>query len=45
MVFIPLMDFLSIWHFKLIGLSGPRAVGERVKVRRILRFFAKGKGL
>jgi hypothetical protein len=24
-------DFLSIWHLKLIGLIGPRAVGERVK--------------
>ncbi len=31
MAFIPLKDFLSIWHFKLIGLIGPRAVGERVK--------------
>jgi hypothetical protein len=31
MDFIPLEDFLSIWHFKLIGLIGPRAVGERVK--------------
>jgi hypothetical protein len=31
MVFIPLKNFLSIRHFKLIGLIGPRAVGERVK--------------
>ncbi len=31
MVFISLRDFLSIWHFKLIGLIGPRAVSERVK--------------
>ena len=30
MAFIPLKDFLSIWHFKLIGLIGPRAVSERV---------------
>jgi hypothetical protein len=26
--FIPLKNFLSIWHFKLIGLIGPRAVSE-----------------
>jgi hypothetical protein len=32
MAFIPLKDFLSIWHFKLIGLIGPRAMGERVKL-------------
>jgi hypothetical protein len=32
MAFIPLKDFLSIWHFKLIGLIGPRAVSERVKI-------------
>jgi hypothetical protein len=31
MAFIPLKDFLSIWHFKLIGLIGPRAMSERVK--------------
>ncbi len=31
MAFIPLKNFLSIRHFKLIGLIGPRAVGERVK--------------
>jgi hypothetical protein len=31
MAFVPLKDFLSIWHFKLIGPIGPRAVGERVK--------------
>jgi hypothetical protein len=31
MAFISLKDFLSIWHFKLIGLIGPRAVSERVK--------------
>ncbi len=30
MAFIPLKEFLSIWHFKLIGLIGPRAVSERV---------------
>jgi hypothetical protein len=30
MAFIPLKNFLSIRHFKLIGLIGPRAVGERV---------------
>jgi hypothetical protein len=30
MAFIPLRDFLSIWHFKLIGLIGLRAVSERV---------------
>jgi hypothetical protein len=29
MAFIPLKDFLSIWHFKLIGLISPRAVSER----------------
>jgi hypothetical protein len=32
MAFIPLKNFLSIWHFKLIGLIGPRAVSERVKL-------------
>jgi hypothetical protein len=32
MAFISLKDFLSIWYFKLIGLIGPRAVSERVKV-------------
>jgi hypothetical protein len=31
MAFVPLKDFLSIWHFKLIGLICLRAVGERVK--------------
>jgi hypothetical protein len=31
MAFIPFRDFLSIWHFKLIGLIGPRAVSEKVK--------------
>jgi hypothetical protein len=31
MAFIPLKNFLSIRHFKLIGLIGPRAVSERVK--------------
>ncbi len=31
MAFISLKDFLSIWHFKLIGLIGLRAVSERVK--------------
>jgi hypothetical protein len=31
MAFIPLKNFLSIWHFKLVGLIGPRAVSERVK--------------
>jgi hypothetical protein len=31
MAFIPLKNFFSIRHFKLIGLIGPRAVGERVK--------------
>jgi hypothetical protein len=31
MAFIPIKNFLSIRHFKLIGLIGPRAVGERVK--------------
>ncbi len=30
MAFIPLKNFLSFMHFKLIGLIGPRAVGERV---------------
>jgi hypothetical protein len=30
MAFIPFKNFLSIWHFKLIGLIGPRAVNERV---------------
>jgi hypothetical protein len=32
MAFIPLKNFLSIWHLKLIGLIGPRAVSERVKL-------------
>jgi hypothetical protein len=32
MAFVPLQDILSIWHFKLTGLIGPRAVGERVKI-------------
>jgi hypothetical protein len=32
MAFISLKDFLSIWYFKLIGLIGPRAVSERVKL-------------
>jgi hypothetical protein len=31
MAFIPLKNILSIWHLKLIGLIGPRAVSERVK--------------
>jgi hypothetical protein len=31
MAFIPLKDFWSIWHFKLPGLIGPRAMSERVK--------------
>jgi hypothetical protein len=31
MAFIPLKNFFSIRHFKLIGRIGPRAVGERVK--------------
>ncbi len=31
MAFIPLKDFFSKWHFELIGLFSPRAVGERVK--------------
>jgi hypothetical protein len=30
MAFIPLKNFLSIWHLKLIGLIGPRALSERV---------------
>jgi hypothetical protein len=30
MAFIPLKKFLSIRHFKLLGLIGLRAVGERV---------------
>jgi hypothetical protein len=30
MAFILLKKILSIWHFKLIGLIGPRAVSERV---------------
>jgi hypothetical protein len=30
MAFIPLKNFLSRWHFKLIGLIGPRAISERV---------------
>jgi hypothetical protein len=36
MAFIPLKNFLSIRHFKLIGLIGPRAVGERVNLAFIL---------
>jgi hypothetical protein len=39
MAFIPLKDFLSNWHFKLIGLIGPRAVSERVKL-----FYPQYKG-
>jgi hypothetical protein len=31
MAFIPLKNFLSIWHLKL---TGPRAVSERVKAGR-----------
>jgi hypothetical protein len=31
MAFIPLENFFSIWHYKLIGLIGPRAVSEWVK--------------
>jgi hypothetical protein len=31
MALIPLKDFLRIWHFKLIGLIGPRALSERAK--------------
>jgi hypothetical protein len=31
MAFIPLQDFLSIWHFKLIGIIGLRVMSERVK--------------
>jgi hypothetical protein len=30
MAFIPLRVFLSIWHFKLIGPIGSRALSERV---------------
>ncbi len=41
MAFIPLKNFFSIWHFKLIGLIGPRAVSERVK-ERIERLLAHG---
>jgi hypothetical protein len=33
MALIPLKDFLRIWHFKLIGLIGPRALSERAKGR------------
>ncbi len=33
MAFIPLEDFFSIWHLKLIGLIGPRAVDERVNLK------------
>jgi hypothetical protein len=36
MAFIPLKDFLSIWHFKLIGLISLRAVSERVKKKQTL---------
>jgi hypothetical protein len=32
MAFISLKNFLSIWHFELIGLIDPRAVSERVNV-------------
>jgi hypothetical protein len=32
MDFIPLKYFLSIWHFKLTQLNGPRSMSERVKV-------------
>jgi hypothetical protein len=31
MAFIPLKNFLSKWHLKLIGLIDPRAMSERVK--------------
>jgi hypothetical protein len=34
MAFVPLKDFLSIWHFTLIRLIGLRAMGERVKEAR-----------
>jgi hypothetical protein len=30
MTFNPLRNFLSFWHFKLIGLIGPGVVSERV---------------
>jgi hypothetical protein len=32
MAFISLQDFLSIWHFKLVGQIGQRAVSERVNL-------------
>jgi hypothetical protein len=34
MAFIPLKNFLSIWNLKLIGLIGPGAVSERVKLKK-----------
>jgi hypothetical protein len=35
MAFIPLKNFLSIRHFKLIGPIGLRAVGKRVNTGRV----------
>jgi hypothetical protein len=35
MAFVPLKNFLSKWHFKLIGLIGLRAVGERVNIPKV----------
>jgi hypothetical protein len=43
MAFIPLKNFLSIRHFKLIGLIGPRAVGERVIAVQFLKLIRKSK--
>jgi hypothetical protein len=41
MAFIPLKNFLSIRHFKLIGQIGPRAVSERVKVNLSDTFYSE----
>jgi hypothetical protein len=34
MAFIPLMNFLGIWYFKLIGIIGSRIMSERVNQER-----------
>jgi hypothetical protein len=38
MAFFSLKDFLSIWHFKLIGLIGPMAVSEWVNALKFVYY-------
>ncbi len=45
MAFIPLKNFLSIWHVKVIGLIGPRAVSERVKQYVLIRYMSQNSAV